>query len=152
DYLLDLHCGDGNEALRPYVYQTVTGDSTFDERIAALVAHCGFDHIVVDRGRPKDPAASVFCSNTAITRGKPAGTVEGGRPWRPGREVREPDRRRLRERDAVFETRRRRGSKSETACLSRSGSRDHKPGNRDSVSASEAGSKSEAGRRAGSHY
>ena len=78
DYLLDLHCGDGNESLRPYVYQTVTGDAAFDQRIADLVTHCGFDHIVVDRGRPADPAASVYCSNTAITRGKPAVTVEAG--------------------------------------------------------------------------
>ena len=54
DYLLDLHCGDGNESLRPYVYQTVTGDAAFDERIAELVAHFGFDHIVIDRNRPKD--------------------------------------------------------------------------------------------------
>jgi predicted deacylase len=78
DYLLDLHCGDGNESLRPYVYQTVTGDPAFDTRIAELVAHCGFDHIVIDRSRPKDWAASVYCSNTAITRGKPAMTVESG--------------------------------------------------------------------------
>lgn len=78
DYLLDLHCGDGNESLRPYVYQTVTGDPELDARIAELVAHCGFDHIVVDRGRPVDPAASLYCSNTAITRGKPAVTVEAG--------------------------------------------------------------------------
>src|SRR5271168_2190163 len=78
DYVLDLHCGDGNESLRPYVYQTETGEPAFDQRIAELVAHCGFDHIVIDRGRPTDPAASVFCSNTAITRGKPAVTVEAG--------------------------------------------------------------------------
>jgi predicted deacylase len=26
DYLLDLHCGDGNESLRPYVYQAITAD------------------------------------------------------------------------------------------------------------------------------
>jgi predicted deacylase len=78
DYLLDLHCGDGNESLRPYVYQTVTGDPAFDERIAELVAHFGFDHIVIDRGRPKDAANSMYCSNTAITRGKPAMTVESG--------------------------------------------------------------------------
>src|ERR1700689_5250920 len=78
DYLLDLHCGDGNEWLRPYVYQTVTGDPAFDARIEELVAHCGFDHIVIDRARPKDPAASMYCSNTAITRGKPAMTVESG--------------------------------------------------------------------------
>jgi hypothetical protein len=78
DYLLDLHCGDGNEWLRPYVYQTVTGDPAFDARIEDLVAHCGFDHIVIDRARPKDPTASLYCSNTAITRGKPAMTVESG--------------------------------------------------------------------------
>lgn len=78
DYLLDLHCGDGNESLRPYVYQTVTGDDAFDRRIAELVANFGFDHIVIDRARPKDPAASLYCSNTAITRGKPAMTVESG--------------------------------------------------------------------------
>ncbi len=78
DCLLDLHCGDGNESLRPYVYQTVTADVALNHRIAELVAHCGFDHIVVDRGRPTDPAASQFCSNTAVTRGKPAVTVEAG--------------------------------------------------------------------------
>lgn len=78
DYLLDLHCGDGNESLRPYVYQTVTGDAAFDERIAALVSNFGFDHIIVDRNRPKDAANSMYCSNTAITRGKPAMTVESG--------------------------------------------------------------------------
>jgi predicted deacylase len=78
DYLLDLHCGDGNEALRPYVYQTVTGDLAFDKRIADLVAHCAFDHIVIDKNRPKDAAHSMYCSNTAITRGKPAMTVESG--------------------------------------------------------------------------
>ncbi len=78
DYLLDLHCGDGNESLRPYVYQTVTGDDAFDKRIAGLVESFGIDHVVIDRGRPKDPAASMYCSNTAITRGKPAMTVESG--------------------------------------------------------------------------
>ena len=31
DCLLDLHCGDGNESLRPYVYQTVTGDESLDQ-------------------------------------------------------------------------------------------------------------------------
>jgi len=78
DYLLDLHCGDGNESLRPYVYQTVTGDTAFDLRTEELVANFGIDHIVIDRARPKDPATSMYCSNTAITRGKPAMTVEAG--------------------------------------------------------------------------
>ena len=78
DYLLDLHCGDGNESLRPYVYQTVTGQAKIDEAINGLALAFGIDHILVDRGRPKDPAHSMYCSTTAITRGKPAITVESG--------------------------------------------------------------------------
>jgi uncharacterized protein len=78
DYLLDLHCGDGNEWLRPYVYQTVTGREELDNANARLVRAFGIDHIVVDRSRPADPAQSVYCSNTAITRGKPAATIESG--------------------------------------------------------------------------
>ncbi len=78
DFVLDLHCGDGNESLRPYVYQTVSGHASLDAAIARLVLAFGIDHIVVDRGRPTDPARSMYCSNTAITRGKPAMTVESG--------------------------------------------------------------------------
>jgi hypothetical protein len=78
DALLDLHSGDGNESLRPYVYQTVTGDAALDARIAALARATLFDHIVIDRERPGDAARSVYCSNTAITRGKPVVTLESG--------------------------------------------------------------------------
>jgi len=78
DYLLDLHCGDGNEWLRPYVYQTVTGRAELDAENARLVRAFGIDHIVMDRSRPTDPAQSIYCSNTAITRGKPAATIESG--------------------------------------------------------------------------
>jgi len=78
DCLLDLHCGDGNESLRPYNYQIVTGNEELDGRIATLVTMCVIDHIVIDRGRPRDPENSMYCSNTAITRGKLAVTVEAG--------------------------------------------------------------------------
>jgi predicted deacylase len=78
DYVLDLHCGDGNESLRPYVYQTVTGNRRMDDAIARLALAFGIDHILVDRNRPTDPARSLYCSTTAITRGKPAMTVESG--------------------------------------------------------------------------
>jgi hypothetical protein len=78
DYVLDLHCGDGNEWLRPYVYRHVTGDPRMDQAIERLVMAFGIDHVVVDRDRPTDPAASLYCSTTAITRGKPAMTVESG--------------------------------------------------------------------------
>ncbi len=43
DYLLDLHCGDGNESLRPYVYQTVTGNPKMDDAIARMVLAFGID-------------------------------------------------------------------------------------------------------------
>jgi predicted deacylase len=78
DAVLDLHCGDGNESLRPYVYQTVTGNKAIDHAMARLVLAFGIDHIVVDRNRPTDPARSLYCSTTAITRGKPAATIESG--------------------------------------------------------------------------
>ncbi len=78
DYLVDLHCGDGNEWLRPYTYQAVTGDKKMDGAIAAMALAFGLDYIVLDEGRPKDPAQSLYCSTTAITRGKPALTVESG--------------------------------------------------------------------------
>ncbi|HUB77364.1 MAG TPA: M14 family metallopeptidase [Bryobacteraceae bacterium] len=78
DYVLDLHCGDGNEWLRPYVYHHVTGNAGMDNAISRLVMAFGIDHVVVDRDRPTDPARSLYCSTTAITRGKPAMTIESG--------------------------------------------------------------------------
>jgi hypothetical protein len=78
DYLVDLHCGDGNESLRPYVYLPVTGSPKMDEAIREMTLAFGMDHIVIDRGRPTDPAASLYCSTTGVTRGKPAFTVESG--------------------------------------------------------------------------
>ena len=78
DYLLDLHCGDGNESLRPYVYSTVTGNVEMDDAILQMALAFGIEHIVLDRERPGDPESSIYCSTTAITRGKPAVTVESG--------------------------------------------------------------------------
>lgn len=78
DYLLDLHCGDGNEDLRHYVYMPVTGDENMDKTTREIAIAFGIDHIVVDRNRPTDPEASIYCSSTAVTRGKPAITVESG--------------------------------------------------------------------------
>jgi len=79
DYLLDLHCGDGNESLRPYSYSDVRngGKEVIDKSMQLALAF-GLDRIVMDTERPSDPANSVYCSTTAITRGKPAITVESG--------------------------------------------------------------------------
>jgi predicted deacylase len=78
-YVIDLHCGDGNEWLRPFVYMPVTGDSKLDERIRELVLAFGMDHILVDRSRPPaNPEESRYCDMTAISRGIPAFTAESG--------------------------------------------------------------------------
>jgi uncharacterized protein len=77
-HVVDIHCGDGNESLRPYVYWITTGAADVAEAGKRLALASGFDHIVIDRGRPTDPAQSIYLSNTAILRGKPALTVESG--------------------------------------------------------------------------
>jgi predicted deacylase len=77
-HLVDIHSGDGNESLRPYVYWITTGAPNVAEMGRKMALASGFDHIVIDRSRPTDPAASVYLANTAILRGKPALTVESG--------------------------------------------------------------------------
>ena len=77
-HVIDLHCGDGNESLRPYTYWITTGKPEVADAGKQMALAFGFDHIVVDRERPADPGASVYLSNTAITRGKPALTIESG--------------------------------------------------------------------------
>ncbi|MGH9804569.1 MAG: M14 family metallopeptidase, partial [Candidatus Acidiferrales bacterium] len=78
DYVVDLHCGDGNEALRPYVYWGRSSDAQVDEASRQLALAFGLDHVVIDTTRPTDAAASTFTDNTALTRGKPAITTETG--------------------------------------------------------------------------
>jgi len=78
DYLVDLHCGDGNEALRPYSYWMTSGTPEVNEKSKEMALAFGLDHIVIDTERSPDPARSVYTSNTAITRGKPSITTETG--------------------------------------------------------------------------
>jgi uncharacterized protein len=77
-HVVDLHCGDGNESLRPYTYWITTGAPAVAEAGKQMALAFGLDHIVVDRERPVDAKASIYLSNTAITRGKPALTIESG--------------------------------------------------------------------------
>jgi predicted deacylase len=79
DYVMDLHCGDGNESLRPYSYWDVkVGGAEVVEKSKQLALAFGLERIVMDTERPTDPANSVYCSTTATTRGKPAITIESG--------------------------------------------------------------------------
>ena len=78
DYLIDLHAGDGNEALRPYVYMPETGDAEFDRAARGLAQAFGLDTIVIDRAPVTAPDAAVLTDMTAISRGIPAITTETG--------------------------------------------------------------------------
>ena len=86
DYVVDLHCGDGNEALRPYTYWMKTGNAQLDKRSRQLALAFGLDHIVIDADRPNDPQASVYTANTALTRGIPGITTETGQLGETGPE------------------------------------------------------------------
>ena len=77
-HVVDIHCGDGNESLRPYLYWITTGAPEVAETGKQMALAFGMDRIVIDRERPLDAKASVYLSNTAITRGKPALTIESG--------------------------------------------------------------------------
>lgn len=78
DYVVDLHCGDGNEALRPYSYWMTSGTPEVNEKSKHMLLAFGLDHIVIDTERSSDPARSVYTANTGITRGKPSITTETG--------------------------------------------------------------------------
>ena len=76
--VIDIHCGDGNEWLRPYSYWVVTSAPAVVTASKDLALAFGLDHIVIDTERPNDPKASLYLANTAMTRGKPALTAESG--------------------------------------------------------------------------
>lgn len=78
DYLIDLHAGDGNERLRPYVYMPETGDPAFDAAARGLAEAFLLDTIVIDRTPVAAPDEARFTDMTAWSRGIPAITTETG--------------------------------------------------------------------------
>jgi len=78
DYLVDLHCGDGNEALIPYTYWMISGNRDLDALTRGMALAFGIKHIIIDETRSKDLADSKYLGNTAVLMGKPAITTESG--------------------------------------------------------------------------
>jgi predicted deacylase len=78
DALIDLHCGDGNEALIPYCYWMLSGNEELNERSREMVLAFGIKHIIIDQTRSPDIKASKYLGNTAVLHGKPAITTESG--------------------------------------------------------------------------
>lgn len=78
DYVVDMHAGDGNEALRPYIYMPETGDVVLDKTIQNMAMAFGIDHIIIDRADIPAADASQFTDATALSLGIPAMTTETG--------------------------------------------------------------------------
>ncbi|NIM91520.1 MAG: hypothetical protein GTO17_11295 [Candidatus Aminicenantes bacterium] len=78
DYLIDLHCGDGNEALIPYAYWMIKGDQEIDQVTKKMLLAFGLKYIIIDKTRSRDISHSKYLGNTAILLSKPAITTESG--------------------------------------------------------------------------
>jgi predicted deacylase len=78
DFLIDLHGGDLDESLRAYSYYTISGNEKVDRVSRDLALAFGLNNIIIQIDFPRDPAASRYLSNTALTRGKPAAIAEAG--------------------------------------------------------------------------
>lgn len=79
DYLIDIHCGDSNEALIPYVaYYTEHSDPTVVERSRAMALAFGIEYVKAISGRSKDFGTAVYSTNASFLLGKPTMAVESG--------------------------------------------------------------------------
>jgi predicted deacylase len=76
--VIDMHCGDGCEALIPYTYWMISGHEDLDARTRELALAFGLPHIIIDDTRGHDLRTSKYCGNTALLRGKLAITTEAG--------------------------------------------------------------------------
>jgi predicted deacylase len=78
DFLIDMHCGDGNEALIPYTYWMISGDKNLDDLSKKMALAFGIKYIIIDQSRTKDLSDSKYLGNTAVLFNKPAITTESG--------------------------------------------------------------------------
>lgn len=78
DALIDLHCGDGNEALIPYCYWMVSKNENINHVSKEMVKAFGIKHIIIDDTRTQDISDSRYLGNTAVLHSRPAITTESG--------------------------------------------------------------------------
>ncbi len=77
-YLVDMHAGDGNEALAPYVYLHVTGDPGLDDTMENMALAFGIDTITLLTLEGVDRAAPGYTDSYAVLQGIPTITTETG--------------------------------------------------------------------------
>lgn len=85
DYFVDVHCGDANESLRPYVGFTKNDRSTKEyvetsERMARAI---GIDHIKISIGRSTVYEQAAYSTNLGALLGKPTIAIESGELGKP---------------------------------------------------------------------
>jgi predicted deacylase len=78
DYVVDMHSGDGNEALRPYIYMPKGGNEKFNKTIKDMAVAFGVDHIIIDQRKIPEFDMATFTDATALALGKPSMTTETG--------------------------------------------------------------------------
>lgn len=78
DALIDIHCGDGNEALIPYCYWMLSKNKEMNKISKKMVKAFGIKHIIIDDTRTQDINDSRYLGNTAVLRSCPAITTESG--------------------------------------------------------------------------
>jgi len=78
DALIDMHCGDANEALIPYTYWMIGPDAAATAEAKAMCLAFGIPTIIIDDTRSQDIKDSKYLGNTALLRNKPAITTEWG--------------------------------------------------------------------------
>src|SRR5712692_5038986 len=66
-HLVDLHCGDGNESLRPYSYWMTSRNDVVDRISREMNVAFGLTHVVIDHDRALDPKKSAYTAKPAIT-------------------------------------------------------------------------------------
>lgn len=78
-HVINMHAGDGNEALNSYAYVVLTGDSVLDDATRRLALAYGKDRIVIESSLHSDTAGLRFYLDSyALSLGKPAFVPEFG--------------------------------------------------------------------------
>lgn len=85
DYFIDVHSGDGNESLRPYVvyYESDAAPREMIEISRRMAIASGIDFVKIARGRPSTLATATYSTNTALLLGKAAMAIESGELGHP---------------------------------------------------------------------
>lgn len=85
DYVVDVHCGDNNESLRPYAGYVENAKSTeeFIKTSRRMVLATGIDFVKVTSGRSVDFSTAAYLTNASSLLDKPSIAIESGELGKP---------------------------------------------------------------------